>query len=124
MDYITVNDVQDEILQCTVSDIAMGNDTIEHLAQKLGVSEITVPVQAIVKRLGVASACYNRCLMKAGTDPTTVFNGANGVENSDVYAQKLKLYRAEMQRLMQTITAADFGVSGGGGRSTIPLYRS
>ena len=29
-----------------------------------------------------------------------------------------------MQRLMETITAADFGVAGGGGRSTISLYRS
>lgn len=124
MDYITVSDIQDEILQCTDDDIAMGNDTIEHLAQKLGVSEIPLPVKAIVKRLGVVSACYNRCLMQAGTDPTTVFNGAGGVENSDVYAQKLKLYKAEMQRLMETITAADFGVAGGGGRSTISLYRS
>lgn len=124
MDYISLDDIKDEILQCTADDVAMGNDTIEHLANKLGVSKIIVPVKAIIKRLGVVSACYNRCLMQAGTDPTTVFNGAGGAENSDVYGQKLKMYKAEMQRLTETITTADFGVSGGRGRSTISLYRS
>lgn len=124
MNYINLDDIRDEILRCTGDDIDAGNDAIEHLAKRLGVSEIKMPVQAIVKRLGVATACYNRCLMQAGTDPTATFNGANGVENTDVYAQKLKLYKAEVQRLMDIITAADFGVVGGQGRSTISLYRS
>ena len=124
MEYISLDDIRDEILQCTDDDLTMGNDTIEHLASKLGVSEIKLPVKAIVKRLGVASACYNRCLMQAGTDPTATFNGANGMENSDIYAQKLKLYKAEMQRLLETITSADFGVTGGRGRCSIALYRS
>lgn len=111
MNYIDLDDVRDEILRCTGDDIDAGNDAIEHLAKKLGVSEIKMPVQPIVKRLGVATACYNRCLMQVGTDPTATFDGANG-ENSDVYAQKLKLYKAEVQGLMDIITAADFGVVG------------
>lgn len=124
MEYISLDDIRDEILQCTDDDLTMGNDTIEHLASKLGVSEIKLPVKAIVKRLGVVSACYNRCLMQTGTDPTATFNGANGMENSDIYAQKLKLYKAEMQRLLETITPADFGVTGGRGRCSIALHRS
>lgn len=124
MDYIDITDIQDAVLECTYDDVSMGNDTIEHIAGKLGVTTISTPVSYIVKRLGVVSACYNRCLLQAGTDPTTVFNGAGGVENSDIFAQKLKLYKAEMERLMSTITAADFGVTGGHGRATVPMYRS
>lgn len=124
MNYINLDDIRDELLRCTDDDIGAGNDAIEHLAKKLGVREIKMPVQAVVRHLGVAAACYNRCLMQAGTDPTATFNGANGVENSDVYAQKLKLYKAEVQRLMDIITVADFGVEGGQGRNTVSLYRA
>ncbi len=123
MEYIDITDMQDAVLECIDDDIMMGNDTIEHLAEKLGVTDIPIPASYIVKRLGIVSAYYNCCLRKAGTDPTTVFNGAGGVENSDIYAQKLKLYKAEMERLLATITAADFGVTGGHGRATIPMYR-
>ncbi len=123
MEYIDMTDLHDAVLECIDDDIAMGNDTIAHLADKLGVTEISLPASYIVKRLGIVSAYYNCCLRRAGTDPTTVFNGAGGVENSDIFAQKLKLYKAEMDRLLVTITAADFGVTGGHGRATIPMYR-
>jgi len=72
----------------------------------------------------VCAACCNRCLMQAGTDPTTTFNGANGVESSDVYAQKLKMYRTEMDRIISSLTAEDFGAMGGRARYSIPLHRS
>lgn len=123
MSYIDIVDIKDTVLQCTYEDVEFGNETIEHVAAKLGVTEIPSPVSYIVKRLGVAAACYNRCLMQVGTDPTTVFNGAGGVENSDIYAQKLKLYKTEIERLTALITAADFGIVGGHGRATIPMYR-
>ena len=121
MDYIDFGDIQDAVLNCTYDDIAYGNEIINSLASRLKVTDIPEPVPYIVKRLGVVAACYNRCLLQTGTDPTTVFNGAGG---SDIYAQKLKLYKAEMERLMASITAADFGVTGGQGRASIPLYRS
>lgn len=124
MDYIDFGDIQDAVLDCKYEDIVYGNEIINSLASRLQVTDIPEPVPYIVKRLGVVAACYNRCLLQTGTDPTTVFNGAGGVENSDIYAQKLKLYKAEMERLMASITAADFGVTGGQGRASIPLYRS
>lgn len=123
MNYIDITDIKDTVLECTYDDVEMGNETIEHVAAKLGVTEIATPVSYIVRRLGVAAACYNRCLMQVGTDPTTVFNGAGGVENSDIFAQKLKLYKAEIERLTALITAFDFGIVGGHGRATIPMYR-
>lgn len=98
MDYIDFGDIQDAVLNCTYDDIAYGNEIINSLASRLKVTDIPEPVPYIVKRLGVVAACYNRCLLQTGTDPTTVFNGAGGVENSDIYAQKLKLYKAEMEQ--------------------------
>ena len=123
MNYITLDDIFDEMLTCTDEDIDVGNDMIVREARRLN-AEIEEPITAIVKRLGVCAACYNRCLMQAGTDPTTVFNGANGVENSDVYVQKLKMYRTEMERIVSTLTAEDFGTVGGRARYSIPLHRA
>lgn len=123
MNYITLDDIFDEMLTCTNEDIDVGNDMIVREARRLN-AEIEEPITAIVKRLGVCAACYNRCLMQVGTDPTTVFNGANGVENSDVYAQKLKMYRTEMERIVSTLTAEDFGTAGGRARYSIPLHRA
>lgn len=123
MDYITILDIRDEILRCTDDDIEAGNDEIARQARRLGTTA-SYPASAIVKRLGVCAACYNRCLLQAGTDPTTTFNGANGLENSDIYGQKLKLYKAEMTRIIENLTAEDFGGAGGRARHSIPLYRS
>ena len=123
MPYITLNDIFDEVLTCTDEDITVGNDTIAREARRLH-AKIVEPVAPIIKRLGVCAACCNRCLMQAGTDPTTTFNGANGVEYSDVYAQKLKMYRTEMDRIISALTAEDFGAMGGRARYSIPLYRS
>lgn len=115
MDYIDFGDIQDAVLDCKYEDIVYGNEIINSLASRLKVTDIPEPVPYIVKRLGVVAACYNRCLLQTGTDPTTVFNGAGGVENSDIYAQKLKLYKAEMERLMASITAADLASPEGRG---------
>lgn len=124
MEYISYDDIQDEVLRCSYDDIVIGNEAIERLAAKLGVSEITEPVSSPVRRFGVAVACYNCCLRKAGTDPTVTFNGAGAVENSDIYSQKLKMYKTEIERLSADISALDFGVTGGRGRTSIPLYRA
>jgi hypothetical protein len=118
-EYITLADIRDEIIDCAEADIAAACAFIEQAAGRLGVppAEITSPLSFAVQRLGECFACYNRALLKVGTDSTVVFDGARGTEGKDIYAQKLKLYRTEIDRLTASLTAADFtGKRGKGGR--------
>lgn len=125
MDYITLLDIQDEILACTDEDVAAGNEYIEHAAARVGVKpgQIELPVRFNVKRLGVCFACYNRCLLSVGTDPTAVFESGKYAESTDIYAQKLKFYKAELERLADTVLAADFTGEGGKAGAVISLGR-
>jgi hypothetical protein len=118
-EYITLADIRDEILDCAEADVAAACAFIEQAAGRLEVrpDDIADPAPLVIKRLGECFACYNRALLKVGTDSTSIFDGARGAEGKDIYVQKVKLYRAEIDRLTASLTAADFtGERGKGGR--------
>jgi hypothetical protein len=123
MEFVTLEDVQDRILQVDHEDIDEANKFIEDTALRLGVAidKIKSPVGYRVKRLGVVFACYNRCLASVGTDGSTVFDGSR---NTDVFAQKLQFYRAELNRLEAELVVADFTGSGKAGGASIGIWRA
>lgn len=123
MDYIALEDVQDRILQVDFADIEEANKYIESAAFRMGVNvdKIIVPVSFKVRRLGIAFACYNRCLASVGADGSTVFDGGR---NTDVFAQKLQFYRAELKRLEDELVASDFTGSGKASGASIGIWRA
>jgi hypothetical protein len=124
--YITTDDIEDQILACTEGDAAAANAYIEWAASLRGVRPERIPTPApfAVKRLGVCFACYNRALLSAGADPTAVFQGERGQEGKDVYEQKRKMYREEMERLLGALTAEDFKGERRGGGASVSLRRA
>lgn len=123
MEYITLEDVQDRVLQVDFADIEEANRFIEDTALRMGVAvdKIVTPVSFRVRRLGIVFACYNRCLASVGTDGSTVFDGSH---NTDVFAQKLQFYRAELKRLEDELMVADFIGSGKAGGARIGIWRA
>lgn len=124
--YITAADIRDDVLSCTEDDIAKANAYIEWSAARLGVSaaKIASPAPFAALRLGECYACYIRALAKVGTDATVTVDGERGQEGDDIYAQKLKLYRAELDRLEASLTAADFTGEGGSGAKVTYIGRA
>ncbi len=124
MEYITLDDLHDDILIFTADDVAESNKFIVDTALKYGVAEneILVPCTYSIKRLGVVFACYNRCLMSVGRDGTAVFDGSR---NADIFSVKLEYYRAELKRLTESLSKADFcGSKSTNGHGSILLWRS
>lgn len=121
MIYLFPNEVQDQILNVTEDDIAAANNYVDSLAESLGISQdvIKQPVAFKVKRLAMVYACYNRCLLSVGTDPTATFDGG---QRQDIFAQKLEMYSREVKTLTDTLTVADFTGAKAGGAS-ISLFR-
>jgi hypothetical protein len=126
-EYITLSDINDEILPCAESDVLAANSFIERAAFSLGVepASIATPAPFIVKRLGICFACYNRALLLVGTDATVIFDGARGQTGEDIYAQKRKIYLDETQRIQDSLTAGDFtGARDGGSGRVVNLCRA
>lgn len=123
MEYVKLEDIKDEILECTEDDIAAANKYVDQIARTLGVDEDKVadPVPFIVNRLGICFACYNRALMNVGTDPTTTLDGSEG---KDINDQKRKLYLQELECIKEKLTAEDFTGEKRGGNSTVILFRA
>lgn len=123
MEYISLNDIQDAILQVTDSDILEANRFIEESAARLGVAaeNICMPVTFTVRRLGIVFACYNRCLLSVGSDGSVIFDGK---ENSDIFAQKLQFYRAELKTISGGLVASDFTGTQNSGGASIKLWRA
>lgn len=123
MEYIALNDIQDAILQVTDSDVLEANRFIEETAARFGVTaeKICVPVTFTVRRLGVIFACYNRCLLSVGSDGSVIFDGK---ENSDIFAQKLQFYRAELKKITDGLLESDFTGTKNSGGVSIKLWRS
>jgi hypothetical protein len=124
--YITPEDIEDQILACAESDAEAANAYIEWAASVRSVTPERIPLPApfAVKRLGVCFACYNRALLAAGTDPTAVFQGERGQEGRDIYEQKRKMYREELERLLGALTAEDFTGERRGGGASVSLWRA
>lgn len=121
--FITLSDIHDEVLEVTPEDIDAGNEFITLMAARRGVSEAEIKPTFIVKRLGVCYACYTRCVMAGGTDPTiTMDNG----DRKGIHEEKREIYGHEVKRIMAEISAADFTGAIGGphtGATSIPLVR-
>lgn len=123
MEFITLADIQDKILQCDEHDVAEANAFLLSTALTLGVKEdeIKLPANFMVKRLGVVFACYNRCLLSVGSDATVVFEGSR---NDDVFAQKLEFYKNEVKAITDELRTYDFTGIASKGSTTIGLWRA
>lgn len=116
MKYITPEDFYDNVLDVAVNDILEAEGYIENVALGKGVEvdKFLSPLPFKARRLAICFACYNCCLRKVGTDPTTTFDGG---QRADIYAQKLELYKQELKAINETLSASDFTGVPSGGRS-------
>ena len=128
MDFITLEDIDDNILTCRESDVAYANDSLLAKARAFGLAEgdILLPCGARVKRLGIALACRQCAAAMVGSDTTVMVNGQRG---DDVYLQKYKVYDDLVKSLGASLSFSDFAIegtesAGKGGVGMIRLYRA
>lgn len=120
MEFITLYDITDEVLQVKQVNIDNANDFVTALAAQYGV---TVPVATVkARRIAVMHACVLRCLDLIGKDSSANYDGK---ADTDIYKLKLDVYKGEQKELMASLSAADFTDSAirNGGYSSIPLGR-
>lgn len=128
MDFITLNDVNDEIVECTQADVDEANSYLMIVSKRLNVREerIVTPAAYTVKRLGVIYALYIACVRNVGKDNLTSLDTES--TRNDIYAEKARFYREEWKLLEKNMTAADFtGGSNGiglGGICSVPVWRA
>lgn len=108
MDFITLNDVVDDIVQCTQSDVDQANEFLLGIAKRLRISNerIVLPAVYTVKRLGCVYALYIACTRSMGRDNLTSLN--TEALRQDIYAQKREAFKTEMERLEEQMEADDF----------------
>lgn len=123
--YITVEDVEDEVLRDLIQyrDLEAASQQIVDIARSLGVSEesISLPLTNIVQELAVCIACERRAKFTVGT-ATRSYDG--GV---DIYECKRRAYAADVKRLTSQITVQSLmgDVSSKGDFApTIELFRA
>lgn len=123
MDFITLEDVVDEIVTCTQADIDDANDYLFGQAKRLRVSEarIVLPPVYTAKRLGIVYALYNAAVRSIGKDNLTGLDAES--TRQDIYAQKAKFFKAELDKLETSVTADDFVDNKGTGNIfAIPMW--
>lgn len=108
MALITLQDVNDEIIECLQSDVDEANTYLLNIAKRLGVREakIKIPPVYTVKRLGASYALYICAVRNIGKDPTTSLDTES--TRQDIYAQKARFFEKEYTRLEKIVTADDF----------------
>lgn len=108
MDFITLGDVVDDIVQCTQNDVDEANSFLLGIAHRLRISDerIVTPAVYTVKRLGCVYALYIACTRSMGRDNLTSLN--TEALRQDIYAQKREAFRTELERLEKEIEADDF----------------
>lgn len=108
MDFITLSDVVDDIVQCTQNDVDEANSFLMGIAKRLRISNerIVLPPVFTVKRLGCVYALYIACTRCMGKDNLTSLN--TEALRMDIYAQKREAFKTELDKLMEEIEAADF----------------
>ena len=108
MDFITLADVVDDIVQCTQTDVDEANSFLMGIAKRLRISEerIVSPAVYTVKRLGCVYALYIACVRSMGKDNLTSLD--TEALRADIYAQKKEVFKVELERLEQAIEADDF----------------
>jgi len=126
MNFIYLDDLEDEIITCTQSDADEANSFIINHARSLGVPayKIITPVVYTVKRLGVVYALSIAAFRSIGKDNLTSLNTESTRE--DIYAQKYRLLKAELAELQASLTATDFTgkESNRGSSFCVPLRRA
>lgn len=122
MEFITLDDVRDGILQVEQSDIDEANRYVTNVGVRLGVAEdmFVAPLKYPTYRLAVVYACYLCALRQVGTDGSVIFDGK---ENADIYAQKLAHYRNEVHTIEPRLTSSDFTDQKIRGGRTIEMWR-
>jgi hypothetical protein len=128
MDFITLDDIQDNILVCRTEDVNYANDYLLRKAQSFGLAddELASPCSPTVRNLGAAVACMQCAASMVGSDTTVMTDGSRG---EDVYLQKYNVYKALVASIEGSLSYADFaksGVSlaGKGGVGVIRLSRA
>lgn len=108
MDFITLNDVVDDIVQCTQSDVDEANSFLMGIAKRLRISNerIVLPPVFTVKRLGCVYALYIACTRSMGRDNLTSLD--TQALRQDIYAQKREAFKVELDKLMEEVDAEDF----------------
>ena len=108
MDFITLNDVVDDIVQCTQNDVDEANSFLMGIAKRLRISNerIVLPPVFTVKRLGCVYALYIACTRSMGRDNLTSLD--TQALRQDIYAQKREAFKVELDKLMEEVDAEDF----------------
>lgn len=128
MEFITLADIDDNILHCRASDIDYANSCLltKALAYGLRGDEIRMPCSARVRQLGTAIACRMCAASMVGSDSTVMMNGQR---SDDVYLQKYRIYDELVKSLSSSLDFSDFAAenvesAGKGGVGMIRLYRA
>jgi hypothetical protein len=127
MEFITVDDVNDAVLQISEEDVVAANAYVNSLAKKFRVtddSKLLNPPVYTIKRIAICYACYVRAMNSIGTDATVVFEGSGGGEGRDINAQKAKFYRQELDSLVNNLTTSAFTGEEVSGSVTINVFRA
>ena len=108
MDFITLQDVTDEIVTCIQSDVDEANSYLTNISKRLNVKEerIVTPAAYTLKRLGVVYALYIACVRCMGKDNIVSLDTES--LRSDIYAQKARYYREEIKTIEKSLSESDF----------------
>ena len=128
MKFITLEDITDDIIECSQDDVDEANNYLLIVAKRLNVREerIVTPAAYTVKRLGAIYALYIASVRSIGKDNLTSLDTES--TRNDIYAQKAKFFMSEWKEVEKNMTAADF-TGGGSGESfggvfSIPVWRA
>lgn len=127
VNFITLDDVNDEIVECQQADVDKANRYLLNIARKLGVNEARIKTPPVynVEQLGIFYALYICCIRSIGKDNLPALDTES--TRQDIYAQKAKFFKAEIERIEKTICADDFEVKKNGGFGDsfcVPVWRA
>lgn len=126
MEFITLDDIKDEVLNVTPDDVDNANSYVNGLAERFRIKpeELINPPTYTTKRIAICYACYIRAISEVGTDAAVNYSGELSGANQDVYIQKAKLYRQEMDALTNNLTALAFTGKEVSGSITVNVFRA
>ena len=122
MDFITLADTTDEIVTCTQADVDQANDALLEIAHRMLVEDVKIvtPVAFTVKRLGIVYALYIAAVREIGKDNLTSLNTES--TRMDIYAQKAKFFKEELDKLEKEVRASDFTGEEKGNFATVRMW--
>ena len=122
MDFITLADTTDEIVTCTQADVDQANDALMEIAHRMLVKEVEIvtPVAFTAKRFAIVYALYIAAVREIGKDNLTSLNTES--TRMDIYAQKAKLFKEELDKLEKEVRASDFTGKEAGSFATMRMW--